>query len=101
MIDNRRAYFNAKTSPDEPIYVKLPPELGAPPGKCGMLRRHMYGTRRAAEGWQDECSTRLSEAGFVQGMASACVLQHPQRQIAVPFHGDFTATGPKPELEWF
>ena len=102
MVDISRAYFNAKTSEDEPIYVELPVEAGAPPGTCALLKRHMYGTRRAAEGWQDEYSTRLVEAGFVQGMASACVFHHEQRGIAVSVHGgDFTATGPKDQLDWF
>ena len=53
MVDISRAYFNAKTSPDEPIYVEMPPEVGARPGTCALVKRHMYGTRRAAEGWQD------------------------------------------------
>ena len=62
----------------------------------------MYGTRRAAEGWQDEYSATLVSSGFLQGKASACVFMHPQRHIAVSVHGDdFTATGPKDELDWF
>ena len=73
MIDISRAYFNAKTSDDDPIYVELPAEAEAPEGTCALLKRHMYGTRRAADGWQDEYSTRLREAGFTQGMASPCV----------------------------
>ena len=100
MVDISRAYLNAKTSEDDPIYVELPAEAGAPPGTCALLKRHMYGTRRAAEGWQDEYSTRLVEAGFVQGIASACVFHHEQRGIAVSVHGDdFTATGPKDQLD--
>ena len=102
MIDMSRAYFNAKTSEDDPIYVELPPEMNAPPGTCALLKRHMYGTRRAAEGWQDEYSSRLIEAGFTQGIASACVFQHEKRGIAVSVHGDdFTSTGPKDQLDWF
>ena len=70
--------------------------------KCGLLKRHMYGTRRAAEGWQEEHSATLVSAGFVQGKASACVFVHPGRKIAVSVHGDdFTATGPKDQLDWF
>ena len=102
MVDISRAYFNAKSSDDDPIYVELPAEVGAPPGTCALLRRHMYGTRRAAEGWQNEYSTRLIEAGFIQGIASACVFHHEQRGIAVSVRGDdFTATGPKDQLDWF
>ena len=48
IIDISRAYFNAKTSDDDPTYVNFPPEMQAEQGTCGLLRRHMYGTRRAA-----------------------------------------------------
>ena len=44
LIDILRAYFNAVTPEDEPTYVELPPELGAPPGTCAQLKRHKYGT---------------------------------------------------------
>ena len=59
LLDISRAYFNAKTDPEKPTYVQLPDEIGAPPGTCALLRKHMYGTQRAAEGWQDECSASL------------------------------------------
>ena len=59
MIDIRRAYFNAKTNDEDPTYVEFPNEMNAPPGTCGLLRHHMYGTQLAAEGWQDECSSNI------------------------------------------
>ena len=62
----------------------------------------MYGTRGAAEGWQDEYSTTLIDMGFVQGAASPCVFSHPKRGIVVSVHGDdFTAAGAKSDLDWF
>ena len=42
------------------MYVELPPEdedYGK--GLCGKLLVHMYGTRRAADGWPNECSDTL------------------------------------------
>ena len=69
-IDISRATFNAKTDKEGPTYFDLLNEMGADQGMCGLLRRHMYGTRRAAEGWQDEYSTRMTDAGFIQGIAS-------------------------------
>ena len=51
LLDISRAYFNAKTDPNKPTYVQLPDEVGAPPGACALLRKHMYGTQKAAEGW--------------------------------------------------
>ena len=41
----------ARTSEDDPIYVELRPEAGNRRGECTLLKRHMCGTRRAAEGW--------------------------------------------------
>ena len=102
MTDISRAYFNAKTDGEYPTYVEFPSEMDAPPGMRGLLRRHMYGTRRAAEGWQEEYSTRLCVAGFTQGEASPCVFTHRERAIAVSVHGeDFTAAGPTNQLDWF
>ena len=100
-IDISRADFNAVTPEDEPTFVEFPPEFGAAPGMCGLLERHMYGTRRAADGWQEEYS-KMINAGFIQGMASPCVFHHPTRNIVCSVYGDdFTAAGPKPELDWF
>ena len=102
LIDISRAYFNARTKDEEPIYVQFPAEFPAPAGSCGLLRRHMYGTRRAAEGWQDEYSSSLTAMGFVQGAASPCVFVHLKRNIVVSVHGDdFTAAGPKSSLDWY
>ncbi len=102
MVDISRAYLNARTSDDDPIYVQLPVEAGFKDDQCGLLKSHMYGTRRTAEGWQHEYSSTLVSAGFEQGKASACVLVHPERKIAVSVHGDdFTAAGPKDQLDWF
>ena len=67
----------------------------------GVLRRHMYGTQRAADGWQSECSGSLVELGFSQGIASPCVFRHAERHIMVSVHGDdFTCSGARPDLQW-
>ena len=61
----------------------------------------MYGTRRAADGWQSEYSGALIELGFSQGTSSACVFRHAERHIMVSVHGDdFTCSGPRPHLQW-
>ena len=102
LIDISRAYFNARTDPKNPTYVAFPPDMGMPPGTCGLLKRHMYGTRRAAEGWQDEYSSTLIAMGFTQGSASACVFHHAKMSLVCSVHGDdFTTAGPKKSLDWF
>ena len=62
----------------------------------------MYGTQRAADGWQNEYSSSLLDMGFSQGSASPCVFHHRARGIIISVHGDdFIAAGPKVELDWF
>ena len=100
-MDISRAYFNAKVDEADPVYVELPPEIDGPPSSCALLRRHMYGTRRAADGWQSEYSSSLVEFGFVQGTSSACVFTHVGRQIMVSVHGDdLSCSGARPQLPW-
>ena len=101
-VDISRAYFNAFVDPSEPTFVELPAEAGAPAGTCARLRRHMYGTQKAAEGWQDEYSCSLRELGFTQGRASPCLFYHRERGLVTSVHGDdFTTAGTKKQLDWF
>ena len=46
------------------------------------LLKHMYGTRDAADGWQEEYSTSLIALGFTQGRASPCLFAHRVIEIA-------------------
>jgi len=102
-VDVRRAYMNAKTDPKDPVLVELPPEDPSCGTHVALLRRHMYGTRRAADGWQEEYSkTLVSEMLFQQGLSTPCLFHHPTRELTCSCHGDdFTTTGPKEELDWF
>ena len=101
-IDIRRAYFNASTDGADPTYVALPQEHpGSARWMCGLLKKHIYGTRAAADGWQQEYSGVLRSIGFVQGAASPCPFLHKARSKATSVHGDdFTSAGPKDELDW-
>jgi hypothetical protein len=102
MVDISRAYFNAKKDPDDLTYVALPNEDKNCQNMCALLARHMYGTRGAADGWQEEYSTTLVEMGFVQGMSSACVFVQQERGLVCTVHGDdFTTVGGKLALDWF
>ena len=102
-LDITRAYFNAHTDPSEPVYVELPTEVRGETDDVGLLLRHMYGTRRAADGWQEEYSSALVEKlGFKQGVASPCTFYNEEREIMTTVHGDdFTSRGPKKQLDWF
>ena len=97
-----RVYSKLVTPEDKPMSVEFPPEVGAPPGMCGLLARHMYGTRHAADGWQSEYSSALRGLGFAQGATSAGVLRHKERQLVCSVHGDdSTVVGPCSSLDWF
>ena len=51
LVDIKRSYFNAQIDPSEPeTFVQLPPEDPEHESMCGLLLRHMYGTRAAADG---------------------------------------------------
>ena len=61
----------------------------------------MYGTRSAADGWQEEYSTLLIRLGFRQGKACPNVFYHAERLICCSVHGDdFTSSGPSNQLDW-
>jgi hypothetical protein len=101
-LDISRAYFNAKKDPDVLTYVQLPEEDPDCEKSVGKLVYHMYGTRDAADGWQEEYSTSLVTFGFRQGRSSACVFAHTTRKIVTSVHGDdFTSVGAKTDLDWF
>jgi len=62
----------------------------------------MYGTRAAADGWQQEYSSFLKSIGFRQGAACPCLFFNESRNLAISVHGDdFTTVGPKCELDVF
>ncbi len=102
-VDISRAYFNARVEPNSETYVQLPEEDPDNVSCCAKLLRHMYGTRAAADGWQEECSSFLVQTmGFCQGLSSPCVFRHPSKQLVVSVHGDdFTIAGACEDLDWF
>ena len=102
-IDICRAYFCASTDPNDPSYVELPLEDEDYGVKCGVLLKHMYGTRKAADGWHCEYAGQLvNTLGFEVGDASACVFFHKNRDLKVSVHGDdLTAVGEKKHLDWY
>ncbi len=78
VIDIKRACFNARIDDEQPTYVELPAEdPDKTRGMCARLLVHMYGTRRAGDGWHSEYSDHLVEQmGFTKGGASSCVFRH-------------------------
>ena len=101
-VDIKRAYFNAKIDPnDPPTFVQLPEEDPDSEVMVARLLRHMYGTRMAADGWQEEYSTALISFGFTQGDACPNLFYHEEKGIVTSVHGDdFTSSGPADSLDW-
>ena len=97
LIDIKRAYFNARVDRERtPVFVALPPEDSDSNSMCGELLRHMYGTRLAADGWQEEYSTMLIRLGFTQGIGHPNVFRHLDKNIVCSVHGDdFTSAVPR------
>ena len=82
--------------------VRIPNELGLPPGSVGRLVRCCYGTRDAGMLWEESYAQVLTDAGFTRGQASPCCFYHPQREISIVCHGDdFVAMGTDEDLTWY
>ena len=100
LIDVARAYFNAVIPDDDPpTFVQLPAEDPDHPSMCAQLLRQMYGTRGAADGWQEAYSTILVSLRYTQGDGLPNIFFRAEKRIATSVHGDdFSPRGPKPSL---
>ena len=80
LADIKRAYFNAAIGPaDPPTSVQFPEEDEDHATMVACLLRHMYGTRMAADVWQEEYSTTLIALGFTQRDACPDLFRHAAR----------------------
>ena len=69
---------------------------------CGKLDKSMYGTRDAAQNWEETYVGFMESLGFQRGRASPCVFSHAKRGVRAVIHGDdFTILGFEGELDWF
>ena len=66
------------------------------------LEKSMYGTRDAAQNWEEEYTEFLIENGFKQGIANPCLFFNFERGIRTVIHGDdLTNLGNENSLDWF
>jgi hypothetical protein len=98
LVDVRKAHLNPVC--EDKAYVEIPPESKFyEEGKCGRLKRWLYGMRPAAQAWQRDYTARLVGAGFVRGRASNVIFYHEAWGVRAVVHGDdFTFMGEKREL---
>ena len=100
LVDISRAYFNAEA--EREVYIELPPEAGHGPDEVGLLLKRMYGTRGAAQGWEDTYATALKSMGFRRGKSNPCLFYHPDREVRLCVHGDdFFSVATSEGLDWF
>ena len=98
VIDARKAHLHVTAVRE--LYVELPPEIRRP-GRCGRLKRCLYGTRDAPALWEAYLAAELVKHGFVRGAASSCVFRHALRDLQCVVHGDdFTFCGCEADLKW-
>ena len=73
LVDVRRAYFYAPAR--RRVFVELPPEdyQAGDEDMCGLLQYSLYGTRDAAQNWEEELTSTLSDLKLTRGVACPCV----------------------------
>ena len=97
-IDVKRAQLNGVVDEETAVYVELPAEVGAL-GKCGRLKRWLYGMRPAASAWERDYADKLTKAGFVRGRAAPTVFYNAESGVRGVVHGDdFSFLGREAEL---
>lgn len=98
-IDIKKAHFWSPAR--RRLLVELPEGMGFPPGKVGLLKKSLYGTRDAPANWEAAIKEVMLSIGFLQARSNSCLYYHPEKQIRLEVHGDdFTGVGAKSELQW-
>jgi hypothetical protein len=98
-IDVKKAHLNGVVEEGEDVYIELPPEANAP-GKCGKLRRWLYGMRPAARAWEKHYTEKLESIGFLRGKSAPTAFFNPKTEVRCVVHGDdFTFLGFEDDLQ--
>ena len=83
-------------------FIEIPEEDRAPGDdyRCARLKVAMYGTRQAAQAWENHYSEWLQGLGFVKPISCPNAFVHLKRAVRVVVHGDgFLSAGPRSEIE--
>ena len=95
LVDVRRANLYAPAR--RKVFVQVPPEHYKPGDEdmCGLLRYSLYGTRDAAQNWEEELASTLSCLGLTRGSACPCVWRGRIKgeDIVATVHGDDITIG--------
>ena len=95
LVDVRRAYYYAPAR--RKVFVELPPEDHQPGDErmCGLLRYSLYGSRDAAQNWEEELAATLNSLKLTRFSACSCVWRgHIKGEdILATVHGDVITIG--------
>ena len=90
LVDVRRAYFYSPAR--RRVFVDLPPEnyQAGDEHMCGLLQYSLYGTRDAAQIWEEELVSTLSDLKLTRASACPCLWKGciKGEQIVATLHGD-------------
>ena len=65
------------------------------------MSMYRYGTRDAAQDWEEEHAEMLIGLGFKQGKYTPCAFHRPEKEIRiVARRDDFTILGRNKDLDW-
>ena len=103
LVGVRGAYFYAPAR--RRVFVELPPEDYQPGDEhmCGLLRYSLYGTRDAAQNWEEELATTLSSLKLTRGSACSCVWRghiKGEHIVATVDGDDITSGGERSAVEF-
>ena len=95
LVDVRRAYLYAPAR--RKVFVELPPQdyQSGDEHMCGLLRESLYGTRDAAQNWEEELASTLSGLGLTRGSACPRVWRgrNKREDVVATVHGDDITIG--------
>ena len=101
--DVARAFFEAPAYRE--ICVELPEEVRTTEDEeqdnVAFLQKSLYGTRDAAQHFQNEVRKIMTSIGFESGGYNACTYFHRKRNLLSMVHGDdFATTGKEEDTKW-
>ena len=70
-IDIKKAHFWSPAR--RRLLVELPEGMGFPPGKVGLLKKSLYGTRDAPANWEAAIKEVMLSIGFLQARSNSCL----------------------------
>ena len=95
LVDVRRAYFGAPAR--KRVFVEMPPEdyQAGDEHTCGLLQYSFYGTHDAAQNWEEEHTSTLSDLKLTRGIECPCVWQGciKGEHVGATVHGDDITIG--------